>query len=105
MTDEEKKQILQHYVEVIEFRETDADGKVGVYALQLFPEVRHYFNPDDGDNVGDSARLPGPPTPPRTPQAANVATLPKEGNTAPLTAEDAVVCTGVELAPRDEHSS
>ncbi|HZZ82384.1 MAG TPA: recombinase family protein, partial [Gemmataceae bacterium] len=44
--DEEKQQILQHYVEVIEFRETDASGKVGVYAIQLFPEVRQYFNGD-----------------------------------------------------------
>lgn len=78
---------------MIEFRETDPSGKVGVYALQLFPEVRQYFRPDDGD--GDAA-FAGPPRSPKTP---NGAAFPEEGNPAQLT-EDAAVCTGVRLAPR-----
>ncbi|MBY0527977.1 MAG: recombinase family protein [Gemmataceae bacterium] len=91
--DGEKQQILQHYIEVIEFRETDAIRKVGVYALQLFPEVRRYFDTERGEGDVEAS---SPPKPPRTP---NGATLPAEGSPFALT-EDGVVCTAVRLAPR-----
>ena len=93
VSDGEKMQILQHYVEVIEFRETDASGKVGVYALQLFPEVRQFFDADGGQGEGGAF---SPPRPPRTPKGA---TFPEESSPAALT-EDGVVCTAVRLAPR-----
>lgn len=44
---EEQRLILQHYVEVIELRATDSKGKVGTYALRLFPEVRPFTCRDD----------------------------------------------------------
>ena len=37
---EQRNQILQHYVEVIELAYVDTDTKVGVYAMQLLPEIR-----------------------------------------------------------------
>ena len=86
-------QILQHYVEVLEFRETDPSGKVGVYALQLFPEVRQFFDPDGRQGDGESLC---PPTFHRT---SNGATFPEEDSPAALTG-DGVVCTAVRLAPR-----
>jgi site-specific DNA recombinase len=51
-TPEERRTILQHYIEVVEIRFSDAgvagddagrcdiNGKVGTYALRLFPEIR-----------------------------------------------------------------
>jgi hypothetical protein len=101
VSDGEKMQILQHYVEVIEFRETDASGKVGVYALQLFPEVRQYFDPGDTDGDGDVPVS----CPPRSPKTPSGATSPEEGGPAALTPEDASVCTSVRLAPRLRRSS
>jgi site-specific DNA recombinase len=38
-TPEERRAILQHYVEVLELRSVDAAKNVGTYALRLFPEV------------------------------------------------------------------
>lgn len=99
VSDEEKQEILRHYVEVIEFRKTDDGGKVGVYAIQLFPEVRQYFDP--GDTDGDVL----PSCPPRSPRTPSGATSPEEGGPAALTPEDAVVCTGVCLAPQVTHSA
>lgn len=94
VSDEEKQQILQHYVEVIEFRKTDDGGKAGVYAIQLFPEVRQYFDPGDAD--GD---VPAS-CPPRSPKTPSGATSPEEGGPAALTSKDASVCRSVCLAPR-----
>ena len=96
VSDEEKLQILQHYIEVIEFRETDAGGKVWVYALQLFPEVRQYFDSDNGNGDVECS------SPPKSPKTPNGATLLEEGSPAALT-EDALVCTGVRLAPRQRY--
>ncbi len=39
-TAEECKELLQHYIEVIELHSTDPKGRTGTYALRLFPEVR-----------------------------------------------------------------
>ena len=43
-TEEERLQILQHYIEVIELGPIDAETRTGSYAMRLFPEVR----PDRG---------------------------------------------------------
>ncbi len=61
---DQRNQILQHYVEVIELRHIDATTKVGVYALQLLPEIRPFQNPDDGtpSPLGDP-RAPRPTLP------------------------------------------
>lgn len=83
--DEEKQQILQHYGEVIEFRETDASGKVGVYAIQLFPEVRQYFD-GDGDSPASTRTKP-----PKTPSGA---ALLEKGSPAMLNEAEAAVCSG-----------
>jgi site-specific DNA recombinase len=39
-TPAERRTILQHYVEVVEISFDDPSGKLGRYALRLFPEVR-----------------------------------------------------------------
>lgn len=39
-TAEECRELLQHYIEVIELHSTDPKGRTGTYALRLFPEVR-----------------------------------------------------------------
>ena len=60
-TPEERMQLLQHYVEVIELGQIDPATKTGTYAMRLFPEVR----PDRGfDFVGGSPddSNPGPET-------------------------------------------
>ena len=64
-TDEEKTQLIRHYVEVVELHATDAKGKTGTYAMRLFPEVC----PDRGFDWG----------------AAGPETLPIDGNPCPET--------------------
>jgi len=49
-TDDERRVLLQHYIEVIELRSTDPKGRTGTYALRLFPEVR----PDRGFDWNES---------------------------------------------------
>ena len=39
-TTEERLQILQHYIEVIELGNIDRETRTGTYALRLLPEVR-----------------------------------------------------------------
>jgi hypothetical protein len=60
-TEEERRTILQHYIEVVEISFDDADGKIGKYAIRLFPEVRpldippsrnRNRTPIDGGNEG-----------------------------------------------------
>jgi len=91
ISDEEKRQILQHYVEVVEFRDSDPVQKIGVYAIQLFTGVRKYFDPNEDDGLAEPV---SPTRPPKTPNGAAASNDPVE-----LT-EDTVVCTGVRLAPR-----
>jgi biotin operon repressor len=47
---QERLQILQHYIEVVELGFTDPSGQSGTYALRLFPEVR----PDRGFDWDES---------------------------------------------------
>ena len=47
-TTEERLQILQHYIEVIELGNIDRETRTGTYALRLLPEVR----PDRGFDFG-----------------------------------------------------
>ena len=39
-TEEEKTQLVRHYVEVIEIHPSDTKGEAGTYVMKLFPEVR-----------------------------------------------------------------
>jgi len=61
----ELRQVLQHYVEAIEFRATDPASRRGEYAIRMFPEVAASFGPDDpkelpGVNNADPRPKPTP---------------------------------------------
>lgn len=79
---EEQRLILQHYVEVIELRATDSKGKIGTYALRLFPEVRPFTCRED-----ESKKAEGP-----------AAHSPRGGS--PLLTDDGQVLETVGKAPR-----
>ena len=51
-TPEERRIILQHYIEVVEISFDDPDGKIGKYALRLFPEVRPLDTPPPRNTNG-----------------------------------------------------
>ena len=57
-TPEERMQILQHYIEVVELGLIDPETRTGSYAMRLFPEVRpdrgFDFGGDNGPNGSDS---------------------------------------------------
>jgi ElaB/YqjD/DUF883 family membrane-anchored ribosome-binding protein len=74
-TPDERRVILQHYVEVVEITFDDPDGKMGKYALRLFPEVRPLDIPPSGNRNG-------------TPKGGSVLT------------EDRIVCQSDKKAPR-----
>lgn len=63
--EEERKELLQHYIEVIELRSTDPKGRTGTYALRLFPEVRpdRSFDWDDSDAFSGLQMTNGDDTP------------------------------------------
>lgn len=58
-TPEERLQILQHYIEVVELGLIDPETRTGSYAMRLFPEVR----PDRGFDFGRGDRGPDDSTP------------------------------------------
>lgn len=92
---DEQHLILQHYIEVIELRATNLNGKTGTYAMRLFLEVRPH--PKPGDEEGEvGARVPRQPTPLGTPSGA----VAPGGNDLVLLTEDGVVRTAVQKAPR-----
>ncbi len=57
-TPEERMQILQHYIEVVELGLIDPETRTGSYAMRLFPEVRpdrgFDFGGDNGPDDGSS---------------------------------------------------
>ncbi len=59
---EELRAILQHSVEVIEFRSVNPGSRQGEYAIRMFPEVDASFGQDNppappgGDQTGSGAR-------------------------------------------------
>ena len=63
-TSEERQQILQHYIEVIELGNIDRETRTGTYALRLFPEVRLDRGFDFGEDRGSGQDdvNPGPET-------------------------------------------
>lgn len=102
---EQRNQILPHYVDVIELRSIDPVGKVGIYALQLLPEIRRFQNPDDGTpSLLDDPRAPRPTLPtligPAGSENANGA-APQEGCDPSLLTEDGLVRITVQNAPRE----
>jgi hypothetical protein len=61
-TPEERLQILQHYIEVVELGPIDPDTRTGRYAMRLFPEVRPDRGFDFGGDNGSDDSTPGPET-------------------------------------------
>lgn len=72
-TPEERMQILQHHIEVVELGTIDPETRTGTYAMRQFPEVR----PDGGFDFGSGDYLPDDPNP--TPETINGA-IPAGGN-------------------------
>jgi hypothetical protein len=72
-TPDERMQILQHYIEVVELGPIDPDTRTGTYAMRLFPEVR----PDRGFDFGSGDTGPDDSTP--GPEKTNGA-IPVNGN-------------------------
>lgn len=93
-TTEERLQILQHYIEVVEIGLIDPLTRTGTYAMRLFPEVRpdRGFDFDSGTGHGPDDRNPRPET-------SNGAGTPKSDGPAVLT-DDGFVRTTVQKAPR-----
>ncbi len=61
-TPEERMQILQHYIEVVELGLIDPETRTGSYAMRLFPEVRPDRGFDFGGDHGPDDSNPGPET-------------------------------------------
>ncbi len=61
-TPEERMQILQHYIEVVELGQIDPETRTGSYAMRLFPEVRPDRGFDFGRDSGPDDSTPGPET-------------------------------------------
>lgn len=61
-TPEERMQILQHYIEVIELGPIDPETRTGSYAMRLFPEVRPDRGFDFGGDHGPDDSTPSPET-------------------------------------------
>lgn len=93
-TDEERTQLLRHYVEVVELHADDPEGRTGTYALRLFPEVR----PDQGFEWPEDV-----PEPPGDGSAGlettNGDAIPKDGTAVSLT-DSRLVCISDGKAPR-----
>jgi site-specific DNA recombinase len=61
-TPEERMQIIQHYIEVVEIGVIDRETRTGSYAMRLFPEVRPDRGFDFGSDNGPDDSNPGPET-------------------------------------------
>ena len=61
-TPEERMQILQHYIEVVELGLIDPQTRTGSYAMRLFPEVRPDRGFDFGRDSGPDDTTPSPET-------------------------------------------
>ncbi len=92
---EEQRTLLQHYVEVIELRATDAEGKRGTYALRLFPEVRPLDPPKEPPGDVPPAGTTCPVRPRPSPQTGGAAVQLPDGGPAVNT-----FCQSDENAPR-----
>jgi hypothetical protein len=61
-TSEERMQILQHYIEVVELGLIDPESRTGPYAMRLFPEVLPDRGFDFGGDSGQDDSNSGPET-------------------------------------------
>ena len=61
-TPEERLQVLQHYIEVVELGPIDPETRTGSYAMRLFPEVRPDRGFDFGGDNGPDHSNPSPET-------------------------------------------
>lgn len=92
-TPEERLQILQHDIEVVELGLIDPDTRTGSYAMRLFPEVR----PDRGFDLGSGGNG-GPDDANPSPETSNGA-IPSSGEAPSLLTLDGLVRTTVQKAP------
>jgi uncharacterized protein YdiU (UPF0061 family) len=93
-TEEEKTQLVRHYVEVIEIHPSDTKGEAGTYVMKLFPEVRTDWRIGWSDQylselICDDRRLP---------ETTNGDAAP-EGGTAAVLTEPRLVCISDGKAP------
>lgn len=61
-TPEERMQLLQHYIEVVELGPIDRETRTGSYSMRLFPEVRPDRGFDFGSGSSPDEANPGPET-------------------------------------------
>ena len=61
-TPEERLQILEHYIEVVELGHIDQETRTGSYTMRLFPEVRPDRGFDFGGDNGPDGSTPGSET-------------------------------------------
>lgn len=98
-TDEERMQLLRHYVEVVELHADDPEGKTGTYAMRLFPEVR----PEQGFEWPEVTSEP-PGGGSAGPETTNGDAIPQDGIAESLT-DSRLVCISDGKAPQKEPSS
>ena len=93
-TDEERMQLLRHYVEVVELHADVPEGRTGTYAMRIFTEVRS----DQGFEWAEIT-----PEPPGGGIAGTETTIgdvaPKDGTADSLT-DSRLVCISDGKAPR-----
>jgi chaperonin cofactor prefoldin len=89
-TPEERMQILQHYIEVVELGLIDPETRTGSYAMRLFPEVR----PDRGSTSAAATTAQLPARQRQTEPSLSTGTAPL------LLTLDSLVRTTVQKAPR-----
>ena len=99
-TEEEKTQLVRHYVEVIEIHPSDSKGEAGTYVMKLFPEVCTDWRIGWSDQylnalICDERRLP---------ETKNGDAAP-EDSIADLLTEPRLVCICDGKAPRAQPSS
>ena len=92
--EEEKTQIIRHYVEVIELHASDTKGETGTYAMRLFPEVRPDWYVGWGEQYRDELIYHDA----RSPETENGDATAQDGTAASLT-ESRLVCISDGKAP------
>ena len=96
--EEEKTQIIRHYVEVIELHASDTKGETGTYAMRLFPEVRPDWYVGWGEQYRDELIYHDA----RSPETEKGDATAQDGTAASLT-EPRLVCISDGKAPRNIH--
>lgn len=93
--EEERTQIIRHYIEVIELHASDTKGETGTYAMRLFPEVRPDWFVGWSEQYLDELIYHEM----RSPETTNGDAAP-EGGTAAVLTDSRLVCISDGKAPR-----